>query len=139
MAITIDPNYWAVLVAAIVGYILGAVWYSPVLFGRQWMKLMGINQKDSKTMHKTAWKGYVGMFITLLVMAYILAHFVAYTEATTFLLGAVTGFWIWLGFLATTMMGSIFWENKSFRLYLINVGHYLVVLLLMGGILAVWP
>ena len=137
--VTVDINYWAVLVSALVAFGIGAVWYS-LLFGKKWMELMNINPNrvNKPEMKKKATRGYIIMFIALLVMAYILAHFVDYTEANSIVEGMAAGFWIWLGFLATTMIGSFLWEDKPFALYLINVGHYLVVLLVMGAILAVW-
>ena len=104
------------------------------------MELMNINSNrvNKPEMKKKATRGYVIMFIALLLMAYILSHFVDYTEANSIVEGMTAGFWIWLGFLATTMIGSFLWEDKPFTLYLINVGHYLVVLLVMGAILAWW-
>ncbi len=39
-------NYLAVLVAAIVGMVVGFIWYSPKVFGKMWMKLSGVNPKD---------------------------------------------------------------------------------------------
>lgn len=136
---TVDINYWAVLVSALAAFGIGAVWYS-LLFGKQWMQLMNINlaAMNKPEMKKKATRGYVIMFIALLVMAYVLAHFVDYADANSIGEGILAGFWIWLGFLATTMLGSFLWEDKPLALYLINVGHYLVVLLVMGAILAAW-
>jgi len=71
-------------------------------------------------------------------MALVTAMFVYFVNATTFQSGMIVGFWIWLGYIATVMLGSILWENKPLKLYYINVSHYLVVLLLTGGLLAMW-
>ena len=136
---TIDINYWAVLVAALASYLIGALWYSPLLFGKAWIELMGFTEKDMQNAKKRGMaKNYGIMFVSTLVMSYVLAHFVDYTESTTAIAGAQAGFWIWLGFMATTALGSVLWENKPIKLYLINVGHSLLGLLLMSGILAVW-
>jgi len=131
-------NYVAVLVSAIVGFVIGGLWYSPLLFGKTWMKLMNITQKEMKANKDKAKKGYIFMFVALLVMAYTLALFVNYAGATTLTAGLLVGFWAWLGFVATVLLGGFLWENKPFSLYLINVSHYLVVLVVMGAILAVW-
>ena len=135
---SVDLNYLAIIGSAVVAYVVGALWYSPFRFGKQWTKMMKFNSKDVPNIKQKAMQGYIGTFIATLVMAYVLAHFVDYLQATTFLSGMATGFWIWLGFLATTMIGGVFWDNKPFALYLLNVAHYLVALMLMGGILAVW-
>ncbi len=134
---TIIVNYWAVLVAAIAQMIIGALWYSPVLFRKQWMSLMNLTEESMKS-KKKAQRGYVLMFVSALVMCYVLAHFVVYTKATTMLDGMLTGFWLWLGFIATVTLGGFLWEGKSFKLYLLNVTYWLVTLVVTGAILAVW-
>lgn len=132
-------NYWAVLVSGLVCMVVGSLWYSPLVFGNVWMKLSGMTEKQLEEAKKKGMgKTYVISFLSTLVMAYVLAHFVDYTEATTFMLGMQTGFWIWLGFIATVMLGMVLWDNKPFTLYLINTLHYLVCLLLIGGLLAAW-
>ncbi|MDP3734714.1 MAG: DUF1761 domain-containing protein, partial [Nanoarchaeota archaeon] len=136
----VSINYLAVLVAAIAQYALGALWYS-VLFGKQWMKLNGMEKMDPKKMEemkKGVMWSYAGGLVSSLVMAYVLAHFVDYTEAATAAAGAVAGFWIWLGFIATVTLGMVLWENKPFKLYLLNNAYNLLGLVIMGAILAVW-
>jgi|SRR3989344_1339772 len=133
-------NYWAVLVAAIIHMVLGALWYSPSYgFGNIWMKLSGLNRKKMNAMKKKGMtKAYILAFVSALVLNYILANFIGYVSAATFVDGMFLGFLIWFGFLVTTMLGMMLWEGKSYKLYLINVGYYLVSLLITGGILAVW-
>ena len=132
-------NYFAVLVSAVVGFGIGMLWFSPVLFGNIWMKQMNLSkEKIEEAKKKGMAKNLVVAFASVLVMSYILAHFVDYASATTILGGMQAGFWIWLGFIATTMVNSVLWEQKPVNLYLINIAHYLVVLLAMGSILAVW-
>ena len=71
-------------------------------------------------------------------MAYVLDYLISILSYNTAGAGAVLGLWVWLGFLATSMLGSVLWDGKPFALYLINVAHYLVVLVVMGAILGVW-
>ncbi|MBI3341789.1 DUF1761 domain-containing protein, partial [Candidatus Curtissbacteria bacterium] len=73
-----------------------------------------------------------------LVMSYVLAHFVQLGTNATAVDGAMVGFWIWLGFIATTTLSSVLWERKSWNLYLLNNGYYLVLLLINGALLTVW-
>ena len=54
-------------------------------------------------------------------------------------MGMQAGFWVWLGFIATTMIGIVLWEIKPVKLYLLIVAYYLISLLVMGSILALWP
>jgi hypothetical protein len=104
------------------------------------MELMNINPAimKSKENKNKANRGYLVMFISLLVMSYILAHFVDYLDASTMIEGVELALWVWLGFFATQMIGSVLWEDRPWKLYVINVGHYLVVLIIMAVILTLW-
>ncbi|MBI2657962.1 DUF1761 domain-containing protein [Candidatus Woesearchaeota archaeon] len=140
MAPPVDINYWAVLVAAAAAMAVGFLWYGP-LFGKQWMKLTGIDKLSKKEVAQMKEKGKKSMgvtFITSLVMSYILAHFVDYVQAGTIMDGIILAFWLWIGFFATTQLGVVLWENKPLKLYLMNTSHYLVSLAVMASILAVW-
>ena len=83
-------------------------------------------------------KSYIIAFIGSLVMSYVLAHFVGYANAASFAEGMQTGFWAWLGFAAPLLLGSALWEGRPWKIYLINICYWLIVLLIAGGILAVW-
>lgn len=131
-------NYLAVLAAALVNIVLGFLWYGP-LFGKYWIKLMNFDKKKMEEAKKKGMaKTYAVMVVSTLLMSYILAHFVDYAQATTLIDGIIAGFWIWLGFVATIMIGTVLWEGKPMKLYLLNISYYLVALSIMGAILAVW-
>ena len=133
--VEVQINIWAVLLATVLHYILGAFWYSPLLFGKFWLELVGQSAEDLK---KGAVKAYIGSFLATLVMAYVLAHFVQYAGATTLLQGATAGFWAWLGFVATTSGINMLYQNKPWKLYLVDVGYFLAGLIIMGAVLGVW-
>ena len=139
MPLQADINYLAVLVAAIVAMVIGALWYSPILFGKIWMKLSGFTKKDlKKAKEKGMAKSYTIGFLASIVTAYVLAIFINFSQVSSVMDGVVIGALAWLGFIATTMLGIILWEGKPVKLYLINVSQYLVSLVVMGAILAVW-
>ncbi len=121
-------NLFAVVVAAAASMLLGGLWYSPILFGKTWMKLARI------TSAKGAIRGYIMGFFSALIMSYVLAHFIDYTQATTISAGLATGFWLWLGFIATVSLGTILWESKPFMLYVLNNAYNLLALILMAVI-----
>jgi hypothetical protein len=132
-------NYLAVLVAGLINMPLGMLWYST-LFGKQFMALVGMKKDAVMTpeMKKQINKSYATTFVCSLLMAYVLAVIIVMFGATTLTAGLIGGFWCWLGFIVTTNIGTVLWENRPFKLYLINMGYYLVSMLIMGGILAVW-
>jgi len=116
---------------------LGMLWYGPV-FGKQWMKLSRITPQRMKSMPLTPAKAMGIGCIATLVMAFVLGHFVDIMGAKTWGQGAQTGFWVWLGFMAPLTLGVFLWEGKPFRLFVLNAAYYLVQVLIMGAILAVW-
>ena len=138
-------NCWAVLVAAIANMVLGFLWYGP-LFGKQWIALMGWNAEQIEAgkvkMKKDGWKTYLLGFIGSLVMAYVLAHSLifasAYLGISGISAGMMAGFWSWLGFVAPITLGSVLWEGKSWKLWFLLNSYYLIALLVMGSILALW-
>lgn len=138
----VDINSIAVIVAALIPMVLGMPWYDPhTPTGKAWGKWMKIDHTDPKTkeeMKKGMPKAMGGMFLSALLMSYILAHFVDYTVSNTFVLGMQTGFWLWLGFIATSMASAVFFTKKPWKIFFIDSGFYFVALVLMGGVLAVW-
>ncbi|MCC6563539.1 DUF1761 domain-containing protein [Candidatus Uhrbacteria bacterium] len=135
-------NYLAVLVAAIASIAIGFAWYGP-LFGKPWMKIMGFS-KDSmtKAQKDSMMKNYVLMTIGALVTAYVLAHTtefgMSYTRIYGIMGGLMSGFWVWLGFMAPIHMGDQLWGGKPWKLFAITAGYSLVSILVMGVILATW-
>jgi hypothetical protein len=135
----VDINFVAVFVAAIASMVIGAFWYSPVLFGNAWIKLSGMSKKDIEKAKQGGMGGkYFLGFVASLVMAYVLSYFVDYAGAVVALEGAQVGFWVWLGFIAPVQLGVVLWENKPVKLFWMNTLYYLVTLAVMGIILAAW-
>lgn len=130
----VDIKWLAVIAAAVVNMVVGMVWYSPSLFGKEWMKLTGRKMEDMSG----GGIGYGVAAVGALVQSYILAHFVIYTGALNFWEGLVTGFWIWLGFVAVVTAVHLVFEGRPWALWKINAGYFLVVLLINGGLLAAW-
>jgi len=129
-------NYLAVLVCAIVFMALGFFWYSPMLFAKQWMKLVKKTEKDIKKDAKP--QMYIAAFVIALIISYMLANIINIYQATGAINGAITGFWVWLGFTATTTATEYLFEGRPRYLYFINTGYQLVAFIIAGGILAVW-
>jgi uncharacterized protein DUF1761 len=125
-------NYLAVVVAAVLNMAVGALWYSPLLFAKQWLAATG--KKDMGN----PGPGYAITTLGSLVMALILAYVAGQVDATTFGAGVKIGLIAWAGFVATTYAANYVFEGRSLKLYAINTGYFLVTLVLMGGLLAAW-
>lgn len=135
-------NLWAVLVAAVACMILGFLWYSPLLFAKPWMRLMGYDQTDKakqEEMRKGAGKLYAFSFLCSLVAALVLGRIIHISTIHSALHGVKMGAGVWLGFVTTVQLTDALFSKKPLKLYLINTGYQLACFLAMGAILAVWP
>ena len=133
---TVDVNFWAVLLAAVANMLIGSVWYSKAMFANKWMALIGKTEDELRSGSTST--AYIGMTVSALVMAYVMAHFVNYAGAATVTDGAVVGFWVWLGFIVTAKASDVLFEGRPTGLFAINAGYFLVALPIMGAILAAW-
>ena len=131
---SVDVHWLAIIVAAVVNMVVGMVWYSKSLFAKEWSKLTGRKMEEMGD----GSQGYVVAFVGALLQAWILAHFVVYAGSDTFWRGLVTGFWLWVGFVAVTVAVHYMFEGRSWMLWKINAGYFLAVLLINGGLLAAW-
>ena len=132
-------KYAAVVVATLVHFILGGLWYSPLLFGNKFLQIIAWTPQQLEQMEAQSHaKELIVAFVTSLILVYILAHFVQYTKATNAMAGIQTAFWLWLGFIATTNVATVIFEQRPLGLYLINMAYQLVACSLAGIILAVW-
>ncbi|MGB8509481.1 MAG: DUF1761 domain-containing protein [Pyrinomonadaceae bacterium] len=132
-------KHTAVVVAALAYWLLGALWYSPLLFANQFITLMRWTPDELAALQAAGeWKVIAFALLNSLLLAYVLAHFVKYVGAETIGDGVKVGFWLWLGFVLTTNLETVLFESRPLGLYLISNGYHLVGFLCMGAVLAVW-
>jgi len=125
-------SIWWVLLAVIVYFGMGAIWYSPVMFMKMWQAEI---KKKSADMNMAA-SAMVTTFLAMLVLVCIEAYFVQATGSNTLLRGAYLGLKLWIGFVATTALVNNVFQGSSKKLYAIDQGYHLVGLVLAGLILA---
>ena len=111
------------------------MWYSPLLFGTQWMRLRGVNPKG-EGMRFSASKMIVE-FLCVLVVAFVLSLFTALLPQTVSA-AIIFGLIIWVGFYVPTFLSAVLWEETPFGLFLINAGLRLVNTLAMSLVLVLW-
>ena len=136
----ISVNYLSVLLAGVASMVVGFLWYSPFLFGNLWMNLSGLTkEKMEAAKAKGMGKSYFIAFLSSLVVAFVLAHFAKVWNAQGVSGAFALAFWPWLGFVATTEINSILWDNKPVNLYLLNIAHHLVSIFAMALVLVYLP
>ena len=132
----VEINYITVLVSAVIIFALGGLWYSPVLFAKQWVSVIGKTEEDLKKEAKPT--NYVVAFIQGFISSYILAIFISWAQAATLGSGAWVGFMCWFGFAgAPSLVHNIFGGRPS-KLWMIDSGHTLVSFIVAGILLALW-
>ncbi|HSC48599.1 MAG TPA: DUF1761 domain-containing protein [Gammaproteobacteria bacterium] len=131
-------NVFAVLVAAALSFGLGALWYSPFLFAKQWMAAHGYTPEQVKAMQAGSSKAYALSFACYLVMAAALAVLINLTHVHGILGGIKLGLICWLGFAATVSLTAHLFSGKRWPAFLIDAGYQLAALALIGLILGAW-
>jgi membrane-associated HD superfamily phosphohydrolase len=128
-------NIWAVLVAAVSAFVLGALWYSKIMFGNAWMTAAGLTEEETQDANMGKIFGLA--FIMELIMAFNLGMFLNDPSIDT-QAGALYGFLTGFGWIAMGIGVVSLFEQRSWKYILINGGYMTVSLLIMGLILGAW-
>jgi hypothetical protein len=128
-------NYLAIVIAAVAAWLAGAGWYMAL--GKTWTVALGTTQeKMTQAGHRPgAFLPYGYAFIAELLMAWILAGLLGHIGALTIRGGIISAAFCWLGFVMPTMAVNNIFAGRDARLLLIDGGHWLLVLVLMGAII----
>lgn len=130
-----DINYLAVVAAALSTFVIGGVWYSPLLFQRSWMTANGLSTADLGRGGEARIFG--GAFVFSLIMALNLAAFLAGPD-TTIAWGATAGALAGVGWVALGIAVVALFERRPLTYVLINGGYWSVAFTVMGAILGAW-
>lgn len=128
-------NHWAVLVCAIANLVLGAIWYSPLLFYKAWMKENKFTDEDIKKVNPA--KTYSITLILSIIISYNLAFFLG-DDKTDMAWGTTAGFLAGFGFSALIFSVVALFEQRSWKYILINGGYITIYFTLIGFILGTW-
>src|SRR5208283_3791805 len=138
----IKINFLAILVAVVVNFIIGFLWFTP-LFGKAYGKEMGFTNMEPKKNEML--KGMIFMIIGNFLFAWVFAHNIA---AWNFVPGMkdmgvlpntlMSAVFTWLGFYFPGHLGATVWERKSWQLFAIQGGYSLVSLIVVAFILISW-
>ncbi|MBA2685070.1 MAG: DUF1761 domain-containing protein [Gemmatimonadaceae bacterium] len=133
-----EHNIFAILVAAVIAFMLGGLWYSPLLFAKQWIAAHGFTDGQVAALKTGAPKAYGISFVAMIVMASVLSIVLNHLGAHDWRSGALWAAHIWLGFAATIGLMANLYSGKKFAVFLIDTGYQLLYLVVMGAILGSW-
>jgi hypothetical protein len=129
-------NLIAVIVSTVIYFILGSLWYSPVLFSKSWMELQKI---EPDNMNKGKLPVMLSVTLVLnLIICIAIGFLVVKTGVNTFLGGIKLGLLCGIAFVCTTLGVTFLFENRPFKLFAIDAGYHVTGILIASIILAVW-
>lgn len=129
-----EINLWAVLAAGLSSMVLGALWYSPALFGKAWSAATGVTAEQAKTANTA--QTMITALVLALIGAAVFAMFLGPRPELMFATGA--GFSAGLCWVAGSFGINYLFEQKPLRLFLINGGYHTVQYTLIGVVLGLW-
>jgi len=131
-------NLWAILVSAVVYFILGSLWFSA-LFGGVWsreVEKLGILIKDPAK--GTIAAKMIQTFVGNLIAAFSMGYIVFISHSYHWLAGLKLGLLCGIGFAAVGMIIAYTWESRSMKLQMIDTGYAIAGISACGIILAAW-
>jgi uncharacterized protein DUF1761 len=134
----LEHNWPAIAVAALAAFLIGGLWYSPLLFANAWARGHGYTPEKLGAMRARAGWTYACSFACFLLMAFVLHLFLSRMGADTVSTGAAWGFHAWLGFAFPIGLIANLYSDKPIAAFLIDAGCQLVYLVAMGAVLGGW-
>ena len=129
-------NWLAVIACVVVSMISGSIWYNPKTFFPVWWKVVGAGreQPGMENMGMTWGLTVLSSFVQAVAMSFM----VSVMPNSGAFAGAMTGFMLWLGFIAPTYLVNKLFAGHGLKIWAIEVGNHLVNFLIFGAILAAW-
>ncbi len=129
-------NVVAVVIAAVVSFLLGWLWYSQVLFGNTWMKALGKTKEDiMKGGRQAMFKGMVISFLEALIVAVAIAHFFNLGGGTTIGMAIETALVCWFAFVVMLDLVTRTYEQSNMTLFYLHAGYRLFEFIIIALIL----
>jgi len=127
-------NWLSVIASALAAFALGSLWYSPVLFGKTWQKLIKLSDEDMKGANMPLIFGTT--FILNVIGAFVLDMFIG--RESTLMTGLMAGLLVSVAWIATSLGINYLFTRKPFKLFIIDACYYVTFFAIMGAILGAW-
>jgi len=129
-------NWLAVIAAGIAAWALGALWYSPVLFGKSWQQETGLTEESLKNTSMA--KVFGTSAVLMILMALGLAMFFQGDAEMNWKTGMQAGLITGLLFIAPSIGINYLYQRKSLKLWAIDAVYQVLFLALAGAIIGAW-
>ena len=131
-------HWLPVIGSAVAVFAIGALWYSPALFGKAWVKAHGHTPEKIEAMRASMGRAYGVSFVCYVVMAIAMAILIKRMDVFYVRGGVKLGALVGVGFAATIGLTANMFSEKPLATWLIDAGYQIVYLMVMGAILVAW-
>ncbi|NND82991.1 MAG: DUF1761 domain-containing protein [Gammaproteobacteria bacterium] len=133
----LDVNWIAVVVAAAMGFVVGGIWYGPIM-GKKWLGAVGLSEEDAQNGHMPSIYG--GAFAFSLLASWALAHtFATYMVDLSFSVKVLTALGVALGFIIPALGTNYLFSQKTKALFFIDSGYWILFYTTMGVVHGLLP
>lgn len=136
--LNVEVHFFAILIAMLVNIFIGAFWYSSVLFGKTWQKLVGMEGKEMKMSGKEYALSILVAFLSALGLNSVLQYSLELSGLAEIVTIFVTAFMISATLVIVPMLNEVVYEGRSLKLFALNWFHIFVSFLAMGLVLGIW-
>lgn len=134
-----EINYIAVVLATLSSMVVGAIWYTPKVFGNYWMKEAGVDPGSAGSAVRPIIVTLIVSFITAWVLAGAAFISLSFYGGSFFWNSVLTGVILWAGFTAARFITHDQFDRRTTGLTVLNCAHELVTIVIMAIIIGVWP
>ena len=134
----VHVNFASVLVQTFAIFVLGWLYYSPLLFYKPWMRARGLDPATAMQGQKMPGGKLLLEFVRCLVLAYIVTGLLTFLGVTRLVIAVHTGIMLWIAFPVVLLVGSAMWENVPKKVVAIHAGDWLVKLIIVPIIATMW-
>ena len=134
-------NFLSIFVAAVAAWVFGAAYYMSL--GKRWIAAQGKTMEQPAT--ENAGKSglakaapFVTSFVAELIMGVVIYGILTHSGLWSLSAGIITGAFCWFGFVLTTIAVNNAYSGRRIMLTVIDLGHWLGVLIIIGGIVGAW-
>lgn len=133
MEVFLSYNWWAIIVASLIAFVIGWPWYGP-LFGKAWLDALGKTADEIQPSPKP----FIISLVTTLITSITMAMLVSALEITVWWDGAFLGAVLGVGFIVASNVSDAAFCGWRWKLVVIQSGYRLVYAIIMGGIIGGW-
>jgi hypothetical protein len=130
-------NIIAVLVSALLSIAVRSIWYSPLLFGNQWMKSLGVSIDAEHMSEAEMIRSVIKGVLNHSVLFTVIAEIIALNSPVLVPLWYVTLLLVVL--MSVSLLNAVIWEKKSLAYFCIHTGYVAIILFGGVGVIAFWP